>query len=332
MALITAQDYIYQALRRCGQLRPGAIANADLLSDALDQWAIMFSGFNAKRTMQFTMPDYVFPIPGPGHGQTGNGQSFSGSGFQIGLPISFTATTTSASPILTAVSNVLAVQQGEAISGIGIPLGTTVVSVNPATSTIVMSTPATANGTVTVTGTPDFVAPRPDVIVRVNLYLTTANPSQPTRIPLRQISMEEWLNIPVIDLPPINVATTFAYDPQYPNGVLWVWPPLNGNSLEIFTWGQLAPPLSLSAAYSAPPGYAEVIIWELAKAMYGMATRDVWIHKMPFQYIAGQAAIAKAAVKAVNAPMPRLRNDFSGGSGGGANTSDWDLLLTGVPY
>ncbi len=33
MALLTAQDYLYQAFRRCGQLRPGASANTDLMSD-----------------------------------------------------------------------------------------------------------------------------------------------------------------------------------------------------------------------------------------------------------------------------------------------------------
>ncbi len=266
MALLTAQDYLYQAFRRCGQLRPGASANTDLMSDGLDAWRILFDGLNAKRTMQYTMPDYIFPITGPGTGTTGNGNTFAGSGYTIG------------------------------------PSGA------------------------------DFTAPRPEAIVRLNLYLTSANPGQPTRIPIRLISMEEWMNIPVINLPAINVATTAAYDPQWPNGVIWVWPPLNGNSLEIFTWGQLTPPATLGATYSAPPGYADVIIWSLAKALWPLATNSVYVNKLPFQFICGQAALARNAVMAVNAPMPRLRNDFTGGAGSRSNTSDWDLLLAGVPY
>jgi hypothetical protein len=264
MALTTASDYIYQALRRCGQLRPGYASNTELMADALDAWRIIYDGFNAKRTMQYTMPDYVFPVTGPGTGTTGNGQTFGGTGYTIG------------------------------------PTG-------------------------------DFVAARPESIVRMNLYMTSASPSQPTRIPISLISMEQWMNIAVIQLTAINVTTTAAYDPQWPNGVIWVWPPLNGNSLEIFTWGQLTPPATVGASYSAPPGYAEVIIWELAKELWPLATRTVWLNKLPFQYICGRAKAAKDAVRAVNAPMPKLRNDFDSGQSN-TNSCSWSLLLEGTPY
>ena len=264
MAYTTAQDFIYAALRRIGQLRPGYTANSDLLADALSEWTVMFDGYNAKRTMAYTQPDYVFPIIGPGHGTTGNGQSFGGTGYQIG--------------------------------------------------------PSAA----------DFVVnPRPNVICRMNLYMTSASPTEPTRIPINMISMEEWMNIPVIQIPAINIATTAAYDPQWPNGVIWVWPPLNGNSLEIFTWGQLVPPASLGATYTAPPGYQDVVIWNLAERLWPLVTLDIVPHKLTLAYISGKADLARQAVQAINAPMPRLRCDFRGGSRSSASC-DWEMLLVGT--
>ena len=268
MPLVTAGDYIYQAFRRCGQMRPGYKPPPELLQDGLDDWKVMFDGYNACRTLAYTMPDYVYAVPaGGGHGTTGNGQTFGGAGFTIGP---------------TAV---------------------------------------------------DFTGPRPEAIARCNLYLTTASPSTPTRIPLSQLSMEEWTSIISPVLTPINVGTCFAYDPQYPNGVLWVWPPLNGNSLEIFTWGFLTPPAALTTAFTAPPGYADVVIWDLARRLWPLCTKDMMPNKVSHQWLCGQAAIARKAVMDVNRPMPRLATDFRGGMHQNtAGASDWALLLTGVPY
>ena len=262
MALAIASDYIYHALRLCGQLKAGYTAQPELMADALDQWALMFDGYNARRTMMYTMPDYVFPVTQPGHGVTGNGQSFGGSGFQIGP---------------TAL---------------------------------------------------DFVAPRPTAIVRMNLYY--AGVPSPTRIPLSQISMEQWMNIAVVVLTPINVTTVFAYDPQWPNGVIWVWPPLNGNALEVFTWGALAPPTALTDAFSAPPGYADLIVKQLAVRLWSYCSLNLFEKRHSFEWVSSQAELARQEVAKVNAPMPRLRNDFVGGRSRGSAMNDWGLLLTGV--
>jgi hypothetical protein len=263
--LITAQDYILLAFRYCGQMRPGYAPQPELLADALNVFYNMFDGFNAKRTMQYSNPDYVFPVNGPGHGTTGNNQSFGGTGYEIGP---------------TAL---------------------------------------------------DFVAPRPESIIRMNLYMTSASPSTPTRIPMSPISMEQWMNIATIQLMPINVATVFAYDPQFPNGVIWVWPPLNGNSLEIYTWGFLTPPTALGTTISLPPGYSEAVTFNLAKLLYPLCTKDIMQERRSFQWLCGQAARTRDAVQRINAPMPKLSCDFRSGSPT-VGTCDWSLLLTGVPY
>ena len=125
---MTAGDYIRAAFRLCGQMRPGYIPPPELLAEGLQHWTMMVDGYNARRTMAYSMPDYVYPVPAAGgHGSTGNGQTFGGSGFTIGP-----------------------------------------------------------------TAPADFLGPRPEAIARCNLYLTSASPSTPTRIPLSQLSMEEW--------------------------------------------------------------------------------------------------------------------------------------------
>jgi len=268
-----AQDFIYAALRKIGQIRPGYTASPELMADALAEWATFFDALNAERTANYSNPDYVYPILGPGSQSDGNG-------YLIG------------------------------------PSATTA----PATTT---SAAGTAN---------DWNGPRPDSIIRANLKMTSLS-AQPVYIPLRPITQEEWAGLAIRQIPAINVTSVFWYDPQFPNGVFNVFPPLNGNAIELFTWGVLAPPLSLGAAWSAPPGYQDMVILNLAARLYYMATREVVIRAIPYQILASQAQAALDKIRAVNRPIQRLRNDFSGGRRpGGAGYYDSFVTATGEPY
>jgi hypothetical protein len=229
------------------------------------------------------------------------------------------------------VANTSGLIIGQRISGTGIATGSTIQAISINTS-IELSIAATAGGASTVTVTPDFIGPRPTAILRMNLYMTSVSPTSPTRIPLSPISAEEFANISVLQLTPINVTTVFYYDPQFPQGVINVWPPLNGNSLEFFTWGFLTPPTGLSATYSAPPGYADAIVFTLAERLYPMCTKDIFPQRADPVWLRGQAAIARKRVRDLNAPMPKLANDFKGGRNTGVGVCDWDLLLSGIPY
>lgn len=326
MALVTVGDYIYQAFRRCGQLRPGATAGTDIMNDALDAWKIIYDGYNAKRTNAFSIPDYIYDV-----GTATSLDGIYGSNVQFSIGPTFTVDLTLQSSVIALCSNTAGLNIGQSIGGAGIPTGTTISRVN-IDQNIVLSQAATASGVASGLIVPSFTGPRPESIVRMNLVLTSANPSQPSRIPLSPMSAEEWARIPVVQFNAVNVATSFYYDPQFPQGVINVFPPLNGNSLEIFTWGFLTPPTSLTQTYSAPPGYAEVVIWNLARELWPLATNSVFVNKLPFQFICGQAAKARAAVQAVNAPSPRMRNDFGGGMRSTTAVCDWGLLLTGTPY
>ncbi len=326
MALITAKDYILVALGKCGNMRPGYTPQIELLTEGLDEWTALFDGYNAQRTMAFSIPDYVYPL-----GSITGLNGIYGQNVQFTIGPSFTVPVTLQSSVTVLCANTAGLIIGQYPTGTGIPANAYITGLTVNTN-FTLSVAATLSGAQTLTIPPSFTGPRPEAIIRMNLFLTSANPSQPSRIPLSPLSAEQWASIPVVQFNATNVATSFYYDPQFPQGVINVFPPLNGNALEIFTWGFLTPPTSLASIYSAPPGYADVIIWELAKRLWMRCTHSVMPNKVPLQWLCGQAARAKDVVRAVNAPMPKMRNDFSGSQGSRTAVCDWNLLLTGTPY
>lgn len=236
MALITAQDHIYSAFRRCGQMRPGYTPQPELLQDALDEWKLMYDGLNAERTMNYSNPDVVYPV-------TGTGSASGGNGYTIG------------------------------------PSGA------------------------------DWTGPRPESIIRANMKYTSGG--QVTYIHLTPISQEAWAALSVRQIPATQITTQFWYDPQFPNGVFNVFPPLlAGQSIELFTWGVLAPPVTLGATYAAPPGYAEVVVWGLAERLWPMCTKSMMANKVSLPYLTGKAHNARMKVRRVNRPVPKLATDF----------------------
>lgn len=326
MALVTAQDYIYQALRKCGQMRPGYTPPSELLSDALTEWGVLFDEWQAEREMGFSVPTFQFAVTGPGSQTDGNG-------YLIGPRQAVTGTLTITSPVI-ACSNTFGVYAGEAISGTGIPAGSTVVSFVADTS-ITISKNATANGAQTLTLTPDWVAPRPESIVRANNVLTNVG-NQPVYLPIRMVSTEEWASLAIQQIPEINVTSLAYYDPQFPAGVFNVFPPLNGNSVQLYTWAALAAPTSLSSTYSAPPAYANAVLWSLAERVWPLCTN--WAaagpNKISIESIRGEAYEAREKVRTVNRVQPALSPDFRGGSPTSPEAGYFDSFVTwtGEPY
>ncbi len=258
VGIVTKQDFIYQALRRCGQMRPGYTPSPELLQDASNEWQILFDGWAAERSMGFSVPDYVYPVTGPGSQSNGNG-------YQVG--------------------------------------------------------PTAA----------DWVGQRPNMIYRANLVMTNVG-TQPVYLPIRMISMEEWAGLAIRQIPAINVTSLAYYDPQFPNGVFNVFPPLNGNSIELFTNQQLAVPGGLTDPYSAPPAYMDAIICSLAEALWPLCTHDFMPKKLPFGVLANKAYAARMRVRNVNRDVSTLRNDAPGNRRSGAPFYDPNVTWTGEPY
>ena len=155
----------------------------------------------------------------------------------------------------------------------------------------------------------DWAGPRPEVIVRANLKFTSQGP-YPVYIQLKSVSAEEWASLAIRIIPGINVTNIFYYDPQFPNGVFNVFPPLTGNAIELFTWQALAAPAYLTAPYAAPPGYMDAIVWSLSERLWPLCTKAFMPNKLAFGYICGKALEACNKVRNVNRNIPKLGSDF----------------------
>lgn len=263
MPLISGQDYIVSALRKCGQLRPGYKPGPELLDDGLNEWGMLFDSWQAERTMGFSIPQFQYAVHGPGSQSGGNG-------YLVG-------------PTAHAAGN--------------------------------------AN---------DFQGPRPESIVRANLMMTSVGP-QPVYIPIHMIGVEDWAALAIRQIPGINVTSLAYYDPQFPNGVFNVFPPLIGNSIELFTWPSFAVPATLAASYSAPPGYQDAVVYSLAERLWPMCTHNILVNKVPVTWLAGKAHAAREKVRLVNRPLPTLKSDFRGGNKP-AGYYDSFVSSTGNPY
>ncbi len=175
----------------------------------------------------------------------------------------------------------------------------------------------------------DFTGPRPESIVRANCVMTSVGP-QPVYISMRPISAEEWASLSIRQIPAINVTSLFYYNPQFPNGVLNVFPPLTGNSIELFCWQALAAPVFPTDLYSAPPGYLDAVIWSLAERLWPMCTSQMAVNRVSHAYICGKAYEACQKVRMVNRPIPTMVNDFRAGHKP-AGYYDSFVSYTGLP-
>lgn len=324
----TAQSFLYDAFRKCGQMRPGYQNGPELLADGLTVWRDFFDTLNASRTGAYSTPDYIYPIV-----TTGLAGIYGPSvQFTIGPVFTFSGVTASGSAIVL-LADTSPFIIGQYVTATGVPALSYIAAISPGVS-ITLSANATLTGARTFTCTPDFVGPRPSEILKMNMWMTSIG-NQPSRLPLSRIwTAEEWANIAVLQMTAVNVTTCYWYNPTWPQATINVFPPLNGNSLEIFTWGFLDAPVSLSSTYSAPPGYAEMIKYSLAARLWPLCTNQIMVNKVTHQWICGKAKAQVDLVRGNNAPKQRLVSDFGGGVRAGASTAvcDWGLLLTGIPY
>lgn len=263
MPLVTGQDYIVNAIRQCGALRPGYTPQPELLDDALTEWQKLYDSWQAERTIGFSVPDYLYTVNGPGSQSNGNGYLIGPTAKQVG-------------------------------------------------------------------NQNDFQGPRPVSIIRANCVMTNNGPN-PVYIPMVPISAEEWSDLAIRQIPAINVTNLFYYDPQFPNGVLNIFPPMQGNSIELFCWSAWAVPTVLTNPYTAPPGYMDAITWSLAQRMWPLVDRSIMPNKLSFEYINGKAYEACQKVRTVNRPIPVLPNNFPGGRKP-AGYYDSFVSYTGEPY
>ena len=77
----------------------------------------------------------------------------------------FTGTLSTGSATVTNISNVSSLADGDVVSGTGIPNGTTIISISSPTSSITLSTNATATGSQSLSAVNPSTAPDPDLLM-----------------------------------------------------------------------------------------------------------------------------------------------------------------------
>ena len=182
----------------------------------------------------------------------------------------------------------------------------------------------------TIGPTGDWVGPRPESIIRANVKYSSAS-AYPVYLPIGMLQVEQWAALAIRQIPGINITTLAYYDPQYPNGVFNVFPPITGNSIELFTWAAFAVPATLGTSYTAPPGYMDSVVLSLAERLWPLCTHDVTPHKVDLAELAGKAKAARDKVRNINRPIPKLGNDLSNASRP-EGYFDSFVKYTGQPY
>ena len=124
-------------------------------------------------------------------------------------------------------------------------------------------------------------------------------------IPVRILDQNEWDLIPLKNTPGTYPTQAF-YNPQYPQGVLNLWPnPQTTYRQYIESMQQLAAFANLNATVSLPPGYEEALHFNLALRLVGFGIR-------PSDEIKEWAAKSKANIERINSIINdnKMANDF----------------------
>ncbi len=153
---------------------------------------------------------------------------------------------------------------------------------------------------------------RPQRILRANLVLlSNTGPTGPVRIPIQVIPVEDYADIPVLNVP-AQVTIRMYVQTTTINVTLYCFPfPTTGNQFEFFMWPGYAGFASIGAQFIGNPGYQDWFTYELAKRMYLLNTKDVGRARTErHTELKNMAISARNLVWASNAPTPDLTPDL----------------------
>lgn len=120
------------------------------------------------------------------------------------------------------------------------------------------------------------------------------------RYPVRVVPRDQWNTIINLVRTTSNLPNTVFYDPQFPLGIMNVYPVYNGGlgvSLYWDSYLQLVEFANLAQSVSLPPGYVKAIQDSLALQLIPYFKGDTY---QPSALLVGRAAESKANVKRSN--------------------------------
>lgn len=169
---------------------------------------------------------------------------------------------------------------------------------------------------------------RPERIVRGNLVLLS-NVAQPTRIPIEIINVEDYADIPVLQVPS-QVTIRLYVQMTLPNVTIYPFPyPTPGNQFEFFMWPGVPGFSDINSFFNAPPEYTEALISELAYKMYILRDKDAGEGRSGQtreRRLYNDMVQARLILDGINAPTPDLRPDLITEMGRGDSGAPFNYL------
>jgi hypothetical protein len=171
--------------------------------------------------------------------------------------------------------------------------------------------------------TEDFLLPRPSRIERVSI-MYSASQQTPVELPMEMLDDVGWQGITNKSTPSLLPQVCFvdASNAVFPDMVLYFWPvPTQANPVIIYLWTLLQQFSDLTSQVLFPPGYAEMLRYQLAVRLAAEFPCD--LQKLPIvtklaaeakERIAGINLFAKTAVcdEAIVGSYGKMGNIFTG--------------------
>lgn len=264
--MTTASDLILGALRFINVYAPGESLAADDADDSLETLNDLLESWSTDQASIFCSVENVLTF-------TPNQYQYTIGNYAAG---EFAGTVTTGLDVITNVIVPDDMVVGGDLTGVGIPAGTSIISFNPFTNTVIMSQNATLTPGVplqisyTIPG--DFKIPRPLRITTSFTRITTQ--SSGLDYPIEIISQERYVEIGYkgISAPWPIVAW---YNPTMPLGNIYFYQsPSDAGELHLFTDTILTNMTDLTQEVILPQGYSRMIKRNLARELapeYGVA-------------------------------------------------------------
>jgi len=147
-------------------------------------------------------------------------------------------------------------------------------------------------------GTEDFLLPRPSRVERVSI-MYSASQSTPVEFGMEMYDSVQWQGVTNKSSPSLLPQVCFVDDSMavFPDMVLSFWPvPTQANPVILYLWQLLQQFSSLTAQFLFPPGYAEMLRFQLAMRLAAEFPCDM----AKFAIVKELAQEAKARIAGIN--------------------------------
>lgn len=146
-----------------------------------------------------------------------------------------------------------------------------------------------------------------------------------TDIPVNTTRNADWWNFVRIKSLPSQIPTDLYYEPDVPNGSMFLWPVPNfAYQTRVEWWQTITQFLTVQDKMQLPPMYRKALKLSCAEELGGAKSNDPGLVK--------RAAMARSAIWSNNAQSPTMCTQVAGIPGGGSSRIPDFNFLDGTPW